>query len=541
MSRSLSSEQSSVVVTDLTYSFPDGRTVVDGLTVTFPAGTTGLVGANGSGKSTLLQLIAGRLTPSSGTLTVRGSLGYVPQRYDVGTSPTVADRLGIAEVRAALARIERGSTRPSDFDTVGADWDVEERSLATLSSVGLDVSGSGTAYLDRTVQSLSGGEATQLAVAAQMLRRPDVLVLDEPTNNLDGRARAALRRAVGGWSGTVIVVSHDVALLETMDRIAEMRSFREQPATITLFGGNFSHYRAAVEAEQDAALAAARAAEQDVRRQHRDLQDARTTIDRRRKMGDKADREKRVPKIVAHNRRSAAQESAARYRVGHEKRLSSSRERLDEARDAIRDDAEIVVDLPGTEVHSDRTVVDTGDVEMNCGGRFPGRTVRLTVIGPERVAVTGDNGVGKTSLLRALRPDVPSAYLTQSRDDLDDDLSVVENVTAVAPTATVTEIRTRLARFLFRGRRAEAAVRTLSGGERVRAALATLLLTEPPPQLLILDEPTNDLDLASREQLVSALRSFRGALVVVSHDVDFLEQLGVTRRLHLSAKGLAPT
>ncbi|MFW0872535.1 ABC-F family ATP-binding cassette domain-containing protein [Rhodococcoides corynebacterioides] len=541
MSRSLSSDSSSVVVTDLTYSFPDGRTVVDGLSATFPVGTTGLVGTNGSGKSTLLQLIAGLRTPSSGSVTVRGTLGYVPQRPDAGTSPTVADRLGIGDVRAALARIERGSTRPSDFDVVGADWDVEERSLATLSSVGLDLNASGTTYLDRPVATLSGGEATQLAVAAQMLRRPDVLLLDEPTNNLDGRAREALRRAIAARGGTVIVVSHDVALLETMDRIAEMRSVREQPASITLFGGNFSHYRATVEAEQEAALAATRSAVQDVRRQHRDLQDARTTIDRRRKMGDKADREKRVPRIVAHNRRSAAQESAARYRLGHEKRLSESRERLDDARDAIRDDAEIVVDLPGTEVHSDRTVVDTGDIEIDCGGRFPGRTVRLTVSGPERVAVTGDNGAGKTTLLRALRPDVPSAYLTQSRDDLDDGLSVVENVTAVAPTATVTEIRTRLARFLFRGRRAEAAVRTLSGGERVRAALATVLLTEPPPQLLILDEPTNDLDLASREQLVSALCSFRGALIVVSHDVDFLERLGVTRRLHLSTEGLAPT
>jgi ATPase subunit of ABC transporter with duplicated ATPase domains len=177
----------------------------------------------------------------------------------------------------------------------------------------------------------------------------------------------------------------------------------------------------------------------------------------------------------------------------------------------------------------------------------------LIVRGPERVALTGPNGAGKTTLLRALagltddgepdRSGLPvrrngaSRYLPQRLDILDDTVTVIENVRAVAPRASVNEVRAGLARFLFRGARADQVAGTLSGGERFRAVLAALLLADPPPQLLLLDEPTNNLDMASAGQLSEALSCYQGALVVVSHDVPFLRSIGITRWLCLERTG----
>ena len=168
----------------------------------------------------------------------------------------------------------------------------------------------------------------------------------------------------------------------------------------------------------------------------------------------------------------------------------------------------------------------------------------FTVRGPERIALVGPNGAGKTTLLRVIadlagRPGIGVrrgavvGYLPQRLDILDDSLSVVDNVRAAAPAASVNEVRASLARFLFRGERADRLAGTLSGGERFRAVLAALLLAQPAPQLLLLDEPTNNLDMASVRQLSKALEGYRGAILVASHDVPFLRSAGITRWLRL--------
>ncbi|WP_425248269.1 ATP-binding cassette domain-containing protein [Actinomadura rifamycini] len=233
----------------------------------------------------------------------------------------------------------------------------------------------------------------------------------------------------------------------------------------------------------------------------------------------------------------------------HEERLADARTRLDEAESAVREDDEIRVELPATRVPAGRTVVTvTG---LSAPEPEPATLTELIVRGPERIGLVGPNGSGKTTLLRALvgesAPDGTTVkigvdgvrYLPQRLDVLDDALSVVDNVRAHAPSASVTEIRSGLARFLFRGARAERPAGTLSGGERFRAVLASLLLAEPAPRLLLLDEPTNNLDMASARQLAQALAAYRGALVVVSHDLPFLRTLGLTRWLRMDrATGL---
>ncbi|MEV4896365.1 ATP-binding cassette domain-containing protein [Nonomuraea sp. NPDC055795] len=190
----------SVVIDRVSYGWADGTLVLDRLETAFPAGRTGLIGANGSGKSTLLKILAGELLPTGGSVSLSGRIGYLAQNLTLRRESTVAGLLGIAGVRAALHAIESGDVAVAHFETVGDDWDVEERARAELDRLGLDHVG-----LDRTVGTLSGGEVVMVGLAAQFLKNPKVLLLDEPTNNLDLQARERLYAAVASWPGVLVI------------------------------------------------------------------------------------------------------------------------------------------------------------------------------------------------------------------------------------------------------------------------------------------------------------------------------------------------
>ena len=528
----------SIACSDLSFAWPDGKAIFSGLSFIVGPGRTGLVGLNGSGKSTLLRLIAGELTPDRGSVRVSGELGYLPQNLVLEADLPVDELLGIARVRRAVRAIERGHADEENLAIVGDRWDAEEQAMAVLGQVGL-----GHIGLDRRVGGLSGGEAVLLGLAAQIVRRPDVLLLDEPTNNLDLGARRRLFDAVASWTGMMVMVSHDRALLQLADQIADLRA-----GEIRWYGGNLAAYEDAVAGEQQAAERRVRAAESDLRRQQRELSDARIKLDRRQRYGRKMWASKREPKAVMGERKRQAQVSAGKHRIMQAGKVTAARDRLAGAAEAIRDDAEIRLDLRATAVPGGRSVITLADAELRFGGR-----VTLDVRGPERIALAGANGAGKTTLLRTIagslgpvsglvRLNVPARYLPQRLDLLDDQLTVAQNVARFAPQASGNEIRARLARFLFRGAAADRPAGTLSGGERFRASLAALLLAEPPPQLLLLDEPTNNLDMPSASQLGRALRTYPGALIVASHDLPFLRDIGVTRwvRLDRGLTGIDP-
>ncbi|WET81179.1 ABC-F family ATP-binding cassette domain-containing protein [Amycolatopsis sp. QT-25] len=519
---------SSLTLSDVTFTWPDGVPVFERLSLTIGAGRTGLVGTNGSGKSTLLRLLAGELRPASGSITTPGELGYLPQNLVLDTVRRVDDLLGVTAIRAAIRAVEGGSVAEEHFTTIGDNWDVEERTRAILGRLGLDA-----VRWDQRVGELSGGELTLLGLAALLLRRPTALLLDEPTNNLDLRARELVHREVAGWGGILVVVSHDRELLRLVDRIAEVRA-----GGVTLYGGDLAEYEHAVEVAQEAARRHVRAAESDVERQKRELVEAGIKLARRARYGRQMWDRKREPKVRMRKRQEDAQIAAGKYRNLHTDRLEGAVEALKAAERLVREDAEIRVELPETTVPRGTDVL-----RIDAVPRF-GPPVDLHVMGPERIALVGPNGSGKTTLLRTITGELPPAsgdvgllvparLLPQRIDVLDESLSIVDNVRPVAPSLTDNEIRARLAPYLFRGKAADREVASLSGGERFRAALATLLLTEPTPRLLLLDEPTNNLDLASVRRLTEALLAYRGALIVASHDRPFLADIGITRWLTL--------
>jgi len=530
-----------VVVDGLSFAWPDGTPVLTGLTTTFRAARTGLIGPNGCGKSTLLRLIAGDLAPDAGTVHVAGELRYLRQDAAVAPGATVSDLLGVTPARRAVAAIAAGSVDPADFDAVGDDWAVEERAVAELALLGLDADAD---LLDRPVTALSGGEAMQVALAGVRLAGPAVTLLDEPTNNLDAAARGRLYAAVDAWPGALVVVTHDRELLEHVDAVADLG----RPGA-PVFGGTFSAYAQYRAVLQDAAERDLRDAQAALKAARREAVEEETKLARRARTGRKAAASNRYPPIVAGAKERAAQVTAGRIRGIHADRVQQAAAARAQADRAARVDDVIRVDLPQTAVPAGKTVL-----AVSSGGRA------LSILGPERIRLAGGNGSGKSTLVDVLlgaapahrgavfgddltvttAPTVPVGHLAQRTLELDGFAHALEAVGSAAPGRTPHDARAILARLLLTRDAPTRPISALSGGERFRVALARVLFADPAPRLLVLDEPTNNLDMTSVDQLVQALEDYRGALVVVTHDEHLARALRVDRTWEVVRPAVGP-
>ncbi len=497
------------------FALPDGRPLFDIPNFGIADERVGLIGPNGAGKSTFLRILIGDLPPSSGRITRPATVGYLRQSTAASAQLTVAQVLGVQE-----------------------SWELPKLARRALVQLGI-----AALPFDRPVHDLSGGERTRLAIAAEIAREPDLLVLDEPTNDLDADARAAVRRLVAEWPRGLLVASHDRQLLEAVDRIVllEQGSLRE-------YGGNWSAFveqraveRAALERERDNA-------EAELTRAARHLREVRE----RQAHRDAAGRRTRVtgsqPKTVLNSRRQRAEATAGKLGQVTERVLEAAEARAKAARIPLAERDRLKMLLPASRLAAGTTVVALREATI---GPTPTHHIRrdltLEIVGPERIAIVGPNGAGKTTLLRVLAgelapiagdlyrgvpvPDI--AYLDQRCALLDVGHTVRECFAVRHPNAERNAVHAALARFRFRADAADQAIATLSGGERLRAALACVLGGPVVPRALLLDEPTNHLDLEHLEAIESALRGYDGALVVVSHDAAFLDAVQLGRTLHL--------
>jgi ATPase subunit of ABC transporter with duplicated ATPase domains len=518
----------SVVFENTSFAWPDGQTVLEDATAAF-SGHTGLIGRNGSGKSTLLRLITGELSPTAGRVRVVGEVGVLRQDLGLRIDDTVADLLGVRVRLDALAAIEAGSMSTEHYELIGDDWDLESRALAGLGAAGL-----GRLGLRRTVGCLSGGEAVLAAVVGLRLARPPVAVLDEPSNNLDSEAKAALLELIGQWPGALIVVSHDIDVLNTMEQTAELSSGR-----LCLFGGAYDAYLAHRAQAQAAAEQAVTTAKQRLCVEQRQRIEAETKLARSARRGRVDVANSKYIGAAADQRRRQGQQTAGKVRGMLADRVETAQSELIQAQARLRREKTISIEVPDPAVSSGRRLAELHD-----------HSRALIIAGRQRVALTGRNGVGKTRLLESGFGRIDSTsparmvaltdrigYLPQRLDGLAADATVLEVVQEAAPGRSSGQIRASLAGFLLGDAAIHREVGSLSGGERLKVALARILLAEPPPQLLLLDEPTNNLDLVSVDELVAAVNSYHGGLLVVSHDLGFLDRIGIDTWVELVADG----
>jgi ATPase subunit of ABC transporter with duplicated ATPase domains len=521
---------------DLSFRLPDGRTLFSNLDLSFGRERTGIVGRNGVGKSSLLSIMAGVTPHSAGTIRRDGRVALMRQTADAAAGETVADLLGAREALALLARIEAGK---ADADEIAeADWTLEARIDQALADVGL----AGLSP-SRRLSALSGGQRTRAALAALALAEPDLILLDEPSNNLDAGGRTMLCDFLDGWKGGVVVVSHDRALLNRMDRIAELSG---QGARI--YGGGFDAYHARKTAEREAAERALETAGREARQVARAAQQARERQARRDSVARKGRATSSDPKILLDARQQRAQATAGKASRLAGRMEADARATLTRSREAVERVVPFSAGIAASTVPDGKLLVSVRDLEIGHAGRLPLARVDLEIAGPERVALTGPNGSGKSTLLKTIAGEIPSlggmlrvnaafAHLDQHVGVLEEDATILDNYRRLNPDAGELACRSALARYAFRADAALQVVSTLSGGERLRAGLACVAGGENAPELLILDEPTNHLDLDSIAAVEAGLTAYSGALLVVSHDETFLDAIGIERRIALEAPG----
>lgn len=518
-----------ITVSGLDYRLGDDTEIFSQLTATIPSALIGLVGDNGIGKSTFAKLLAGHLPATAGTITGADNAVYIDQLLP-HSAQRVDEALGIAKVRSALHRALNGEAAESDFALIGEAWDIEEQALAATAELGLHLE---AADLDRSLSRFSGGQAGRIGLARAAMVADEWLILDEPSNNLDEDGRQLLSAMLTARRGPTLVISHDRTLLEHMDAIVEMTD------RLRLYGGNFDDYEQMVAAEEEAKqqrVIDAKKAHAIEKRQRIELE---TKLARAGRKAAKDKENKRRPKIAMNGLRNSAEKSAAKRRGDSAADEAETLHSLEAAKDILRRSSSVRLDLPETTVHASKRVLEASSARLERP---------QLIVGPERIRLTGPNGAGKSTLLAAMMSaagrdgasapiaalfgdlsvtvSVPVGHLDQ-RYRLPPDLTVMEAVRAGNPHLNPHRVHEVLAAMGLRAGRTDQICSTLSGGERFRVALASELLQDPAPQLLILDEPGNNLDLSSLEALVTALEGFGGAMVVVTHDDRLAAELAV--------------
>jgi ATPase subunit of ABC transporter with duplicated ATPase domains len=480
----------------------------------------------------------------------------LPQDLLLRAGTTIAELMGVAPVLDAIAELSSSDPEPTPdrvtelLDVIGDAWDAEESALSALAAHGPQSIPLDAETLGRQVSTLSGGEAMLVALAGLRHRSPELTLLDEPSNNLDAGARGRLISSLSDWPGSVLVVTHDRALLRAAGNLVELkparvRRGRPDGVVTETFGGWEARERVLTDREA-AAHRRLNRAEADLNQEKRAREAEQARASRSAAQGRKA--AETMPKILAQTLKRKAEANTANTRATRNARVGSAAEEVDAARDALKEMTSIDVDIPGTRVGSGTMVLSAAVPRLGTGRIMVDDDVPLSpgaplsMRGPERIALAGPNGAGKSTLLDLLLPSaaVPVGVLSQrtgttAGEELDPASSVLENLMARVPELTEGHARDVLARLALRGERVHQEYGSLSGGERFRVDLARVLAATPPPQLLVLDEPTNDLDLDSVQALSTALAHFGGALIVVSHDDDFLADVGITRTWTLAA------
>lgn len=519
----------SFILHQVTCQFPTGDTLFGPLNLTLEPSLCALVGRNGSGKTRLLRLLAGLDEPATGHIERFGSHAWVAQQHVISSQTTLAELLGYDAIFAARKRIDSGDYQPDDLALLDGYWDIAERLSEAFINAKLPPFDP-----DKPAGELSGGERIRALLCGAFTAEADFMLLDEPTNHLDRQGRAWFYDQLSRYQGGVLVASHDRELLAQVPRILELSA-----SGLRSYGGNYADYQAQRDAEQQAARAALEHAATERKRTRARMQKEHDDSQRR---SAKTLRTVDTLNIASFERvkyKGAAKERIGTWKKQHSEQNEALNAAVNKARERVEDDNPVMFTLPGSQVPEGKQVLVLEDLVLP---HVPVPPLTWRMDGPMRVALKGPNGCGKSTLLKTIlgemaprsgtcKVSVSCAYLDQHLSRLDLSQSVMTHLNLSHTPLEEGVLRTRLAQLQLGADKVMLPLAALSGGERLKAALACVLWRAEATQLLLLDEPTNHLDLASVQAIEAALAGFPGALLVVSHDEAFLSGLTLTHEL----------
>ncbi len=543
----------SISIQQISYIHPDKEVLFSDLNFAISKGQKlGLVGNNGCGKSTLLQIIAGQLSPSSGVIVRPDDLYYIPQHFGQYDSLTIAQALRIERKQQALHAILSGDASNENFVVLDDDWNIEERSIAAL-----DLWGLGQFTLSYPMNLLSGGEKTRVFLAGMDIHHPSVVLMDEPTNHLDSSGRQRLYDWVEKCRSTLLVVSHDRTLLNLLPEICELEKHQ-----INYYGGNYEFYKEQKTLMQEALQQRIEEKEKALRIARKV---ARETVERRDKQnvrGEKNNIKKGVPRIVLNALQGKSEKSTSKLNSTHQEKAERLTGERNQLRSSLSPTATLKTDFNSSSLHTGKILVtakeinfgyhpnsDSNDIQDNNDfkQKLWQTPISFQLKSGDRLRIEGANGSGKTTLLKLItgqlqpqegnltRMEFTYVYLNQEYSIIDDRNSILEQAYAFNNrNLPEHEIKIILNRYLFPASEWDKSCRKLSGGEKMRLAFCCLMISNNTPDMFILDEPTNNLDIQSIEIITATIKNYTGTVIAISHDDYFIQEIGIEQRILLS-------
>ena len=543
----------SISIQQISYIHPDKEVLFSDLNFAISKGQKlGLVGNNGCGKSTLLQIIAGQLSPSSGVIVRPDDLYYIPQHFGQYDSLTIAQALQIERKQQALHAILAGDVSNENFTILNDDWNIEERSIAAL-----DLWGLGQFTLSYPMNLLSGGEKTRVFLAGMDIHHPSVILMDEPTNHLDSSGRQRLYDWVEKYRSTLLVVSHDRTLLNLLPEICELEKHQ-----INYYGGNYEFYKEQKTLMQEAL-------QQRIEEKEKALgiarKVARETAERRDKQnvrGEKSNIRKGVPRIVLNALQGKSEKSTSKLTGVHQEKAEKLTNERNQLRGSLSPTAALKTDFNSSALHTGKILVTAKEINFSYHSNSINNDIQENSISKQqlwqapvsfqlksgdRLRIEGANGSGKTTILKLItgqlqpqegtltRTDFSYVYLNQEYSIIDDRNSILEQAYAFnSRNLPEHEIKIILNRYLFPASEWDKSCRKLSGGEKMRLAFCCLMISNNTPDMFILDEPTNNLDIQSIEIITATIKNYAGTVIAISHDNYFIQEIGVEQCILLS-------
>ena len=543
----------SISIQQISYIHPDKEVLFSDLNFAISKGQKlGLVGNNGCGKSTLLQIIAGQLSPSSGVIVRPDDLYYIPQHFGQYDSLTIAQALRIERKQQALHAILSGDASNENFVVLDDDWNIEERSIAAL-----DLWGLGQFTLPYPMNLLSGGEKTRVFLAGMDIHHPSVVLMDEPTNHLDSSGRQRLYNWVEKCRSTLLVVSHDRTLLNLLPEICELEKHQ-----INYYGGNYEFYKEQKTLMQEALQQRIEEKEKALRIARKVARETAERRDKQNVRGEKNNIKKGVPRIVLNALQGKSKKSTSKLNSTHQEKAEKLTGERNQLRSSLSPTATLKTDFNSSSLHTGKILVtakeinfgyhpnsDSNDIQDNNDFKQQlwQTPISFQLKSGDRLRIEGANGSGKTTLLKLItgqlqpqegnltRMEFTYVYLNQEYSIIDDRNSILEQAYAFNNrNLPEHEIKIILNRYLFPASEWDKSCRKLSGGEKMRLAFCCLMISNNTPDMFILDEPTNNLDIQSIEIITATIKSYTGTVIAISHDDYFIQEIGIEQRILLS-------